>query len=146
MYRLFQFVLEDGTEKPSIYEHETETEALASFHSKYGSQIKKPYYSAMLLVVLDNTGKVVAKGYHTQSEDYSLSPRLLEVKVTDKETADSPSYETTDLVIGNYHSKLGSAMADSTVKAEMLRGIDGQGNEIIYQYWVRPIEIADDTE
>lgn len=144
MYRLYEITLENGTESQAITSYDTETEALASFHSKYGSQIKSPYYDAQLLIVLDNLGKVVDKSYHTQSEDNVISPRLLEVKVTDSEAENASKYDTNDLVIGNFHSKLGSAMANSEVKAEMLRGIDGKGNELVYQYWVRPIEVEEE--
>lgn len=58
--------------------------------------------------------------------------------MTDSEAADMSKYDTVYNVTANYHSKLGSAKKNSAVKAEMLRGIDGKGNQVEYTYWVRP--------
>lgn len=146
MYRLYQFTLLDGTEGQSIYTYETELEAMADFHKKYGSQLKSPYYNAVCLIVLDNVGKVVDSAYHAMSDDYSISSRLITVEVTtDGETANASKYNSTDEILGNFHSKLGSAMDNESVLAEMLRGVDGKGNEIIFKYYVRPISVTEET-
>lgn len=152
MYRLIQVVIEDTTQSQSMYEYDTETELMADFHAKYGSQVTKPYYKAMLLVALDGSLKTIDKCYYVgtttdetgeTTEIASLNPRLVEVKTTTEEVGNLSSYDTEELVIGNFHSKLGSAMKNENVKLEVLKGIDGKGNEIIYESWIREAEITE---
>ena len=71
-----------------------------------------------------------------------MTRRLFEVKVTDSEAANMTKYNSTIYLTANYHTKLGAAKKNANVRAEMLRGIDGKGNQVEYTYWVRPIEIT----
>ena len=115
---------------------------------------------AKLILLLNNIGEVVESGSHfktheveeeietiggetetvTREVEYELSPRLIDVRVTDSEVGNIAKYDTVFDVIANYHTKLGSAKKNADVKAMMLRGIDGKGNQVEYTYWVRPYE------
>lgn len=162
MFRLIEITRIADTESQAILDFESEVEASGELHSKLGAAMKAETYQAELLILLDNIGKIVESGSHfktyeveeeveteggetetiTTEVEYELSPRLIEIKVTDSEVANVSKYNTTFDVTANYHSKLGSAKKNLAVKAEMLRGIDGKGNQVEYTYWVRPIEIT----
>lgn len=136
MYRLIELVIQNNKEAQAIYPYDTYEEAKGEFETKVGADMMSNAYSAFTLMVLDNIG-VVLDVKHVGEE---LAPRLIEVKVTDEEEPNISKYDTTQLVEANFHSKWGSAIKNDTVKAEMLRGIDGFGGEVCYTYWVRPIE------
>lgn len=44
-----------------IYEYATETEAVASFHSKLGTAMKSAMYESELIMVVDSDGKVIKR-------------------------------------------------------------------------------------
>lgn len=162
MFRLIEITRISDAESQATLDFESEVEASGELHSKLGSAMKTETYQAELLLLLNNIGEIVESGSHfktyeveeeietdggetettTTEVEYELSPRLIEIKVTDREVANVSKYNTTFDVTANYHSKLGSAKKNSAVKAEMLRGIDGKGNQVEYTYWVRPIEIT----
>ncbi len=162
MFRLIEITRISDAESQATLDFESEVEASGELHTKLGAAMKDETYQAELLLLLNNIGEIVENGSHfktyeveeeietdggetetiTTEVEYELSPRLIEFKVTDSEVANVSKYNTTFDVTANYHSKLGSAKKKSTVKAEMLRGIDGKGNQVEYTYWVRPIEIT----
>lgn len=45
----------------SIYEYNTEKEAIASFHSKLGVAMKSDLYTSELLIVINEEGKVIER-------------------------------------------------------------------------------------
>lgn len=136
MYRLIEITKQNDKESQAIYPFEDYTSAKGEFETKVGANMKSDAYSAFTLMVLDNIGAVLDVK-HIGEE---LTPRLIEVKVTDTEEPDISKYDTTQLVEANFHSKWGAAIKNDAVRAEMLRGIDGFGGTICYIYWVRPIE------
>lgn len=138
MIRLIEIVKQGETESQAIYPFEDYTSAKGEFETRVGANMRSDAYSAFTLMVIDDIGKVL----DVKHEGDGLTPRLLEVKITDVEEANMSRYDSTYLVEANFHSKLGSAIKNSEVRAEMLRGIDGYGGEVIYEYWVRPIEEA----
>lgn len=162
MFRLIEITRVADTESQAILDFESEVEASGELHSKLGAAMKAETYQAELLILLDNIGEIVESGSHfktyeveeeveteggetetiTTEVEYALSPRLIEVKVTDSEAANMSKYNSTFDVTANYHTKLGAAKKNANVRAEMLRGIDGKGNQVEYTYWVRPIEIT----
>lgn len=142
MYRLIEIVKQNDTESQAIYPFEDYTSAKGEFETKVGADMKSDAYSAFTLMVLDNIGAVLDVK-HIGEE---LTPRLIEVKVTDTEEPDISKYDTTQLVEANFHSKWGAAIKNDAVRAEMLRGIDGFGGTICYTYWVRPIEYVEPVE
>ena len=156
MFRLIQVVKNTSDEKEvqSTYEYEDGIEAKGEYETKLGNAMKSDLYSAVLMILLDNEGDIVDKCKYdkpvdpTPSEEgeepqedvkYSFQPRLFEVKVADEEVATLAKYESVAEVSANFHSKLGAAIKNSKVKAEMLRGFDGNGGTIEFTYWVRPI-------
>lgn len=136
MYRLIEIVKQNDTEAQAIYPYETLTEAKGEYETKVGADMKSDAYSAFTLMIIDNTGKIV----DSKHEGEELTPRLIEVKVVEAEEADISKYNTVELVEANFHSKWGAAIKNANVKAEMLLGIDGNGGQTVYTYWVRPIE------
>ena len=162
MFRLIEITRISDTESQATLDFASEVEASGELHSRLGAAMKAETYQAELLLLLNNIGEIVERGTHfktyeveeeietdggetetiTTEVEYELSPRLIEIKVTDSEAANVSKYNTTFDVTANYHSKLGSAKKNLAVKAEMLRGIDGKGNQVEYTYWVRPIEIT----
>lgn len=142
MYRLIELVMQNNKESQAIYTFDTYEEAKGEFETKVGADMKSQAYTGFILMILDNTGKVLDNKH---SGDV-FSQRLIEVKVTDEETPDITPYDSTLLVEANFHSKWGAAIKNDKVKAEMLRGIDGFGGEVCYTYWVRPVEIEPTPE
>lgn len=133
MYRLIELIKQDEKESQAIYPFNTYIEAKGEYESKAGANMKSDVYSAFTLMVLDNEGKVC----DVKHEGEELTPRLIEVKTTDTEETDIMKCATTELVEANFHSKWGSAIKNTSVSAEMLRGIDGLGGEVCSTYWVR---------
>lgn len=156
MFRLIQIVKNTSDEKEvqSTYEYEDGIEAKGEYETKLGNAMKSDLYSDVLMILLDNEGDIVDKCKYdkpvepTPSEEgeepqeavkYSFKPRLFEVKVTNEEVATLSKYDSIDEVSANFHVKFGAAIKNAQVKAEMLRGFDGEGNPIKFTYWVRPI-------
>ena len=154
MFRLIQIVKNTSDEKEvqSIYEYEDGIEAKGEYETKLGNNMKSDLYTAVLMILLDNDGDIVDKCKYdkpvepTPSEEgeepqadvkYSFLPRLFEVKVTNEEVATLAKYDSVAEVSANFHSKWGAAIKNNKVRAEMLRGFDGEGNSIEFTYWVR---------
>lgn len=60
--------ISDGDSKiagKSIYEFQTEKEAVASFHSKLGTAMKSVLYTSELIMVVDSDGKVLKREKYT---------------------------------------------------------------------------------
>lgn len=141
MFRLIEITKQSETEAQAIYPYEDYTTAKGEFETKLGANMKSDAFTAYTLMILDNTGKAL----DTAHEGESLSPRLIEVKVTDEEVPNISKYDTVELVEANFHSKWGSAIKNDAVRAIMLRGIDGFGGEVCYTYWIRPVEVDTTT-
>lgn len=45
----------------AVYEYSTETEAIATFHSKMGAAMKSSLYMSEMLMVIDDNGVVIAR-------------------------------------------------------------------------------------
>lgn len=137
MFRLIQIVKNTSDEKEvqSTYEYEDGIEAKGEYETKLGNAMKSDLYSAVLMILLDNEGDIVDL---CKVGDHIFQPRLYEVKVTNEEVATLSKYESVAEVSANFHSKWGAAIKNNNVKAEMLRGFDGDGMLIEFTYWVRP--------
>ena len=99
--------------------------------------MKSQAYTGFMLLIIDNIGKVI----DIKQGGDTFKPRLIEVKSLENgDEEEITPYDSTLLVEANFHSKWGSAIKNDKVKAEMLRGIDANGNPLEYTYWVRPIE------
>lgn len=137
MFRLIEIVrnASDEKESQSTYEYESEITAKGDYETKLGADMKSDLYTDVLLMFLDNEGDVIDKAFVGETP---FQPRLYEVIVTNEEVANMSKYDNDNLVIANFHSKWGSAIKNSNVRAEMLRGFDGTGNTLAFTYWVRP--------
>ena len=145
MYRIISLVrtVADSKESQSIYEYTSEVEAKGNYELKLGQNSKSDLYDAVTILLLDNVGNILDSA-HVGEE---LTPRLINVNVAEDgtETANVAKYDTTALVEANYHEKFGKTILNTTDKAVMYRGIDGNGGFVCYTYWVRPIEMAEET-
>ena len=139
MYRLYVISHNtDGSEKQSVYEYEDVTTAEGNFEQKKGQTMADGKFAFLML--LDNIGKI-HDGYIALVGEGTIKPRLFEVKTKESEVSQIYPYDTAEAVSADFYKRLGGAKLDDTVKATMLRGIDSEGNQLEYAYWVRPIPI-----
>lgn len=62
MFYLIEITTGDSkVEGKAVYEYVTETEAVATFHSKMGSAMKSELYTSELLLVVDENGIVLKR-------------------------------------------------------------------------------------
>ena len=158
MYRIIDLTYSGDKESQAYYNYESLTQAMGEFESKIGSYLKSDAIVASIVMVLDNVGNVVTTNgntlFHTKGvgivepveegeepTGYEFKPRLIEINTFDngEETMDISKYDTNQLVEANFHSKWGTAIKKGSMRAEMLKGIDGFGNQTCYTYWIRPI-------
>ena len=142
MYRLLEITKQNDKETQGIYPFEDFTAMEAEYETKLGAWMKNEDVQAELLIMLDGSLNTMGIGKVGNDE---LSPRLIEVKTTDIEVVDVAKYDTTYLVSANFHSKLGAAMKNEAVTVEVLKGIDGNGNEVEHRSWIRPVEEPEPT-
>lgn len=58
----------DGTPTAKgVYGYETQTEAVANFHSKMGGAMKNANYASELVMVINNVGAVIASDYFART-------------------------------------------------------------------------------
>ena len=144
MYRLYKITLrQDGSENAQRDDYEDVTTAEGAFEVQKGMAMESGTFTFLML--LDNIGQIHSNSYGSyiaKIGEGTLKPRLYEVKTTaEGETAKSYVHEDANGVSADYYQRLGGAKQTEAVRAEMLRGIDSNGNPLEYAYWVRPIEI-----
>lgn len=139
MYRLYKITLrQDGSENAQRDDYEDVTTAEGAFEVQKGMAMESGTFTFLML--LDNIGEI-HNDYIAKIGEGTLKPRLYEVKTTaEGETAKSYAHDNTNEVSADYYQRLGGAKQTKAVRAEMLRGIDENGNPLEYTYWVRPIE------
>ena len=138
MYRLYKITLrQDGSENAQRDDFDDVTLAEGNFEFQKGLAMESGTFTFLML--LDNIGQI-HNGYIAKIGEGTLKPRLYEVKVTDKEEPKTYAHETANDVSADFYKRLGGAKQTESVKLEMLRGIDANGNLLEYTYWVRPIE------
>lgn len=71
---------------------------------------------------------------------------LLEVTVTDKTSKAVYEYETLDLAVANFHSKLGSQMKSDACNSELVMVIDYNGAVYRSEHYVKPVEEPEPEE
>lgn len=140
MFRLYKITLrQDGSENAQRDDYEDVTTAEGAFEVQKGMAMESGTFTFLML--LDNIGQI-HNGYIAKIGEGTLKPRLYEVKTTaEGETAKSYVHEDANGVSADYYQRLGGAKQTEAVRAEMLRGIDENGNQLEYTYWVRSIEI-----
>lgn len=138
MYRLYKITLnQDGTERASRDDYDDVTIAEGNFEFQKGLAMENNSFAFLML--LDGRGEI-HNGYITMIGEGTIKPRLFEVKTTNEDTPKSYIHDTAEQVSADYYKRLGGAKQDTNVRAEMLRGIDANGEQLEYTYWVRPIE------
>ena len=139
MFRLYKITLrQDGSENAQRDDYEDVTTAEGAFEVQKGMAMESGTFTFLML--LDNLGEI-HNGYIAKIGEGTLKPRLYEVKTTaEGETAKSYVHEDANGVSADYYQRLGGAKQTESVRAEMLRGIDENGNQLEYTYWVRFIK------
>lgn len=142
MYRLYKITLrEDGSENAQRNDYEDVTEAEGAFEVQKGMAMESGTFTFLML--LDNIGQI-HNGYIAKIGEGALKPRLYEVKTTNEgDTPKTYPHDDANGVSADYYKRLGGAKQTADVRAEMLRGIDENGNTLEYTYWVRPIKIEE---
>ena len=138
MYRFYRITVDgEGVEHPSLDEYEDVNVAEGNFEFQKGLAMEN--HSFAFLMLLDNTGAIHKGSYIATVGEGTITPRLFEVKTTTEETAKSYLHETAYDVSADFYKRIGGAKQNVNVRAEMLRGVDENGNLLEYEYWVRPI-------
>lgn len=135
MYRLYKITKNDeGKEVTSRDEYEDVNIAEGNFEFQRGLAMEE--HKLTFLMLLNNTGEI-HKGYIAKIGEGTISPRLYEIKTTDVDNPKTYPHETAYDVSADFYKRLGGAKQNTNVRAEMLRGIDENGNPLEYAYWVR---------
>ena len=72
---------------------------------------------------------------------------LIELTTTEEKVEKAVyEYETRDLAVANFHSKMGAAMKAEAYLAEMLMVIDETGSVQIYDYFKREVPEVEPVE
>lgn len=144
MYRLYKITKkEDGTDNAQRDDFDDVTVAEGTFEFQKGLAMETGTFTFLML--LDNIGEI-HNNYIAKIGEGTISPRLFEVKVTDKETPKTYAHDTAEEVSADFWKRLGGAKQNADVKAEMLRGIGANGEPLEYSYWVRPLVPVEPTE
>ena len=137
MYRLYKITKDsEGKEITSRDEYEDVNIAEGNFEFQKGLAMEE--HKLTFLMLLNNLGEV-HNGYISKIGEGTISPRLYEIKTTDTDNPKTYVHETAYDVSADFYKRLGGAKQNTQVRAEMLRGIDENGNPLEYAYWVRPI-------
>lgn len=143
MYTLYKVTLKtDGTENAQRDDFEDVTLAEGNFEFQKGLAMETGTFTFLML--LDNIGEI-HNNYIAKVGEGTLKPRLYEIKTKDEVGYKTYPYDTTKEVSADFWKRLGGAKQDVNVRATMLRGIDENGNSIEYAYWVRPIEVEEES-
>lgn len=147
MLYLLEVTFTNAKETAAIYDNfADETALLAEYESKLGAAMKADAFKAELLVAFAQTGQILAQAYTSKGDEYSLSPRMIWVQVSDGvETADQSKKADMNTLEADYHSKKGSAMKNVDIDAITILGVDGK-SVVINDYWSRPIEYVEPQE
>ena len=149
MYRLYKITKNaEGKEVTSRDEYTDIYEAEGNFEFQKGLAMEENYFAFLML--LDNDGSIHTDGYTSYIStigEGTIKPRLFEVKTTaEKEEAKSYAHDTAYEVSADFYKRMGGAKQNKNVKAEMLRGVDENGNLLEYAYWVRISTVEPEPE
>lgn len=136
MYRFYKITVDnEGKEHPSLYEYEDVNVAEGNFEFQKGLAMEEHYFAFLML--LDNNGEIHNGSYITTVGEGTIKPRLFEVKTTTTDETKSYLHDTAYEVSADFYKRIGAAKQNENVRAEMLRGVDENGNPLEYEYWVR---------
>lgn len=135
MYRFYKITKDnEGKEVTSRDEYTDVYEAEGNFEFQKGLAMEN--HSFAFLMLLENNGEI-HDGYIATVGEGTIKPRLFEVKTTNVATPKSYVHETAYDVSADFYKRMGGAKQNNDVKAEMLRGVDENGNLLEYEYWFR---------
>ena len=139
MYRLYKITKNnEGKDVTSRDDIEDVYEAEGKFEFQKGLAMEENYFAFLML--LDNNGEIHTndeRTYFSMIGEGTIKPRLFEVKTTDKDEPKSYEHNTANEVSADFYKRIGAAKQNENVRAEMLRGVDENGNPLEYEYWVR---------
>lgn len=148
MYRLYKITKDnEGKDVTSRDEYTDVYEAEGNFEFQKGLAMENNTFAFLML--LNNDGSIHTSESNSSGVSYittvgegTIKPRLFEVKTTTTDEPKSYGHDTAYEVSADFYKRLGAAKQNAEVRAEMLRGVDEHGNQLEYEYWVRPIEFV----
>lgn len=129
-YKLIEISKTSEKESQSIYDKDNLNEAITAMHNDFGVAVKQDATIGAYAVVIDNnTGQVGGKAQWGES----VKDRVY----THNDATDDniSSYDTEQLAIGNYHTKLASQRSNAQVNHAITVRLDGRGDFADVDVW-----------
>ena len=150
-YKIIEVIKTSERESQSIYENDDLNAALATLHYDFGTAVKLDTTVAVYVLAIDsNDGFVVAKQYWQKDDDTLVSTdtafRNRVFTTNDFEADNLAPYDTERLAIGNYHTKIARAMNLAECNKAITIRIDGAGNAVDSDMFVRNPETENPEE
>jgi hypothetical protein len=140
-YKLIEVVKDETKETPGIYDQDTLEAALIKMHNDFGVAVKQATTVGVYCAIIDNmTGArsdVLQWGEAVKDRVYTHN---------DVQEDNVASYDSEQLAIGNYHTKLASQRNNASINFAVTVRLDGKGNFKDFDAWTRPYEPAPEPE
>lgn len=142
-----------GQEVQSIYDHTDFTTLIATMNNDFGVQVKNDEVVSVYCLAIDNeTGAKIDCCYYEAPvnvvpAEEGEEPVVIETTIrsrvythNDYASDNIAAYDTERLALGNYHTKLASAMNKAECHKAITILIDSKGNFVEFSNWTRPEE------
>lgn len=142
------------TEKQSVYQFETQEEALTDMYNLHGVALKNANLQATFSLVINETGEEVERLAASipdpinKRQRYEIKPRVYwrDIKAGAEEFRIS-EYETKQLARGNFYTRYAALRNDETCTEATVACINGDGVNLELRVWTRETgEKPDPTE
>ena len=134
-YKLVEVSKTADKESQSIYDKDNLDVAVSDMHNDFGVIVKQVTTIGAYAVVIDNT--TGAKLDRLQWGD-SVKDRVYTHNNASEDNVSN--YDSEQLAIGNYHTKLASQRNNANVNHAITVRLDGKGNFADADIWDRPVE------
>ena len=141
-------------EKQSVYQFNTQDEALNDMYNLYGVALKNNKLQATFGLVLNETGEEVERlsasipDPNNKRQRYEIKPRLYwRALKSDVEEFKIYSYETKQLARGNFYTRYAALRSDTNCTEATVACINGDGVNFELRVWNRETgeKPSDDT-
>lgn len=133
-YKLIEVSKTAEKESQSIYDKDNRDEAVNTMHNDFGVAVKQDVTIGAYAVVIDNT-----TGAKVDSAQWGETVKDRVYTHNDATEDNISPYDTEQLAIGNYHTKLASQRNNANVNHAVTVRLDGTGNFADYDMWNRPV-------
>lgn len=140
-FKLIEIIKTSERESQSIYDKEILDEAVIAMHNDFGVAVKQDTTIGAYAVIVDNT-----TGARIDGAQWG-EPVKDRVYTHNDVTEDNiSSYESEQLAIGNYHTKLAAQRNNANVTHAITLRLSGTGEFVDFDSWTKPIAPADSEE